>query len=154
DADLAIEVDPAVTRASQLTILALLGFRRISMGVQDLDPEVQRAVARIQSEEETRAAIDCARGVGFESVNLDLIYGLPRQTPSSWTRTLSRIIDMRPDRISLFSFAHVPSVKPHQRRLPVADLPGPLAKHELHRLAYDRLVDAGYVAVGMDHFAL
>jgi oxygen-independent coproporphyrinogen-3 oxidase len=154
DADKAIEVDPAVTRPSQLELLASLGFRRISMGVQDLDPDVQRAVARIQSEEETRAAVVTARAVGFTSVNLDLIYGLPRQTPRSWRRTIERIVTLAPDRISLFSFAHVPAVKPHQRLLPVADLPGPLAKHELHRIGHNDLLDAGYCAIGMDHFAL
>lgn len=154
DAELAIEVDPAVTRASQLELLAGLGFRRISMGVQDLDPDVQRAVARIQTEAETRAAMETARAAGFTSINLDLIYGLPRQTPGSWRRTIDRIIALRPDRVSLFSFAHVPTVKPHQRRLPVAELPLGAAKHELFRLGHDGLVDAGYRAIGMDHFAL
>ena len=124
------------------------------MGVQDLDPEVQRAVARIQTGEETRAAIANARALGFRSVNLDLIYGLPRQTPESWRRTIARIATLEPDRVSLFSFAHVPSVKPHQRRLVVADLPGGAAKLELFRIGHDGLIDAGYRAIGMDHFAL
>jgi len=154
DAELAIEVDPAVTRASQLRLLAGLGFRRISMGVQDLDPAVQEAVRRIQTEEETRAAIATARAAGFRSVNLDLIYGLPRQTPVSWRRTLARIVDLRPDRVSLFSFAYVPTVKPHQRRLPMAEISTGAAKHELFRIGHDALVDAGYRAIGMDHFAL
>ncbi len=154
DAELAIEVDPAVTRASQLELLAQLGFRRISMGVQDLDDRVQRAVARIQTEAETRAAVETARSLGFRSVNLDLIYGLPRQTPESWRRTIERIAAIRPDRISLFSFAYVPTAKPHQRRLPVADLPTGSAKLALFRGAHDGLIDAGYVAIGMDHFAL
>jgi oxygen-independent coproporphyrinogen-3 oxidase len=154
DAELAIEVDPAVTRASQLELLGQLGFRRISMGVQDLDPEVQRAVARIQTEDETRATMEAARRHGFASVNLDLIYGLPRQTPTSFAHTIARIAAMRPDRVSLFSFAYVPTVKPHQRRLPVADIPEGSAKHELFRIGFDGLVDAGYRAIGMDHFAL
>jgi oxygen-independent coproporphyrinogen III oxidase len=154
DAELAIEVDPAVTRPSQIELLARLGFRRISMGVQDLDPDVQRAVKRIQTEEETRAIIERARAAGFRSVNLDLIYGLPRQTPASWKRTIERIVGLRPDRISLFSFAYVPTVKPHQRRLEMADIPSAPAKMELFRTAHDTLVDAGYRAIGMDHFAL
>jgi oxygen-independent coproporphyrinogen-3 oxidase len=154
DAELAIEVDPAVTRASQLELLGDLGFRRISMGVQDLDPDVQRAVARIQTEEETRAIIDTARRVGFRSVNLDLIYGLPRQSAASWQRTIERVVGLHADRISLFSFAFVPTVKPHQRRLAIADLPTGATKLELFRIGHDGLVDAGYRAIGMDHFAL
>ncbi len=155
DAELAIEVDPVVTTPGQLDVLARLGFRRLSVGVQDLDPAVQQAVARIQSEEETGAVIEHARGVGFRSVNVDLIYGLPRQTPTSWRRTVERVVSgLRPDRVSLFSFAHVPSVKPHQRRLPVADIPSGRAKLELFRIGHDALVDAGYRAIGMDHFAL
>src|SRR5262249_13377609 len=122
--ELALEIDPAVTRASQLALLADLGFRRIPMGVQGLDPDVQPAISRIQTEDETRAAIDTARALGFRSVNLDLIYGLPRQTPESWRRTIARVAALRPDRVSLFSFAYVPAVKPHQKRLPVAYLPG------------------------------
>ena len=153
DAELAIEVDPVVTRHSQLEVLARLGFRRISMGVQDLDPEVQRAVARVQTEEETRAAIDGARALGFRSVNLDLIYGLPKQTEQSWRRTMERVLALSPNRVSLFSFAYVPTVKPHQRRLHMADLPSPASKIELFRIAHDAMVDAGYRAIGMDHFA-
>src|SRR5262249_38579001 len=145
---------PAVTRTTQLELLARLGFRRISMGVQDLDEDVQRAIARIQTEEETRAAVDGARSLGLRSVNLDLIYGLPRQTPPSWRRTIERIAAIPPHRISPFSFAYVPTVKPHQRRLPVAELPTGAAKLALFRLAHDALIDAGYVAIGMDHFAL
>lgn len=153
DAELAIEIDPVVTRRAQLELLAGLGFRRLSMGVQDFDPEVQRAVCRVQTEEETREMIETARGLGFRSVNLDLIYGLPRQTSASWARTMERVVALGPDRISLFSFAYVPTVKPHQRRLAVADLPTGMAKLELFRLAHDTLVDAGFRAIGMDHFA-
>jgi oxygen-independent coproporphyrinogen-3 oxidase len=153
DAELALEVDPVVTRPTQLELLARLGFRRLSMGVQDLDPDVQRAVARIQTEEETRAVIERARALGFRSVNVDLIYGLPRQTPETWKRTIERVVAMGPDRVSLFSFAYVPTVKPHQRRLQMADLPSPNTKIELFRIGHDTMVDAGYRAIGMDHFA-
>jgi oxygen-independent coproporphyrinogen-3 oxidase len=154
DADLAVEVNPSVTRPTQLEVLARAGFRRISFGVQDLDEDVQRAVGRSQTEADTRAAVDFARSIGFRSVNLDLIYGLPRQTVASWRRTIARIADLAPDRISLFSFAYVPAVKPHQRRLAVAELPTGATKLELFRTGHDGLVDAGYCAIGMDHFAL
>jgi len=154
DAELAVEVDPAVTTRGQLELLARLGFRRLSMGVQDLDPEVQRAVCRIQTEEETRQALETARAVGFRSVNFDLIYGLPKQTATSWAATVQRIAALRPDRISLFSFAYVPTAKPHQRRLQVADLPLAETKLDLFRIGYEGFVAAGYVPIGMDHFAL
>lgn len=154
DAELAIEIDPSVTRSSQLALLAELGFRRLSMGVQDLDTDVQRAVGRIQTEDQTRSILNTARAVGFESVNFDLIYGLPYQTPASWYRTIERVAELRPDRISLFSFAHVPRIKPHQRRLPIAELPTGVAKLALFRIGHNGLLDAGYRAIGMDHFAL
>ncbi len=154
-AELAIEVDPVVTSFGQLALLARQGYRRLSMGVQDLDPDVQRAVARIQTEEETRAIIEEARRLGFRSVNVDMIYGLPKQTPASWRHTIERVTgSLRPDRVSLFSFAYVPTVKPHQRRLEVADIPTGPAKIELFRIGHDGLIDAGYRAIGMDHFAL
>jgi oxygen-independent coproporphyrinogen-3 oxidase len=154
DAELALEIDPAITTRGQLTLLARLGFRRLSMGVQDLDPDVQRAVNRIQTEEQTRDALETARQAGFTSVNFDLIYGLPRQTPTSWQRTTERVAALRPDRISLFSFAYVPTVKPHQRRLAVVDMPLADAKLELFRIGYQGFVAGGYVPIGMDHFAL
>jgi oxygen-independent coproporphyrinogen-3 oxidase len=122
--------------------------------VQDFDPVVQRAVRRIQSVEETRAMIDYARQLGYGSINLDLIYGLPHQTPETFRRTIAQIVELGPDRVALFSFAYVPSMKPHQRRLPIAAIPSGPAKFELYRAAHDRLVDAGYRAIGMDHFAL
>jgi oxygen-independent coproporphyrinogen-3 oxidase len=153
DAEQAIEIDPAVTRPTQLETLARLGFNRISMGVQDFDPQVQRAVARIQSVEETRAMVDKARAVGFRSVNLDLIYGLPHQTPATWTRLVEEVVGLGPDRIAVFSFAYVPELRPHQRRLPVAALTAGRAKLDLLRTAYDGFVAAGYRPIGMDHFA-
>jgi oxygen-independent coproporphyrinogen-3 oxidase len=143
-----------VTRPEQLALLARAGFNRLSMGVQDFDPAVQRAVNRIQSVEETRAMVVEARALGFQSVNFDLIYGLPRQTPDSWQRTLEQVVALRPDRIAAFSFAYVPEAKPHQRRLPAADIPHGRAKLELFLLAHRTLAGAGYRAIGMDHFAL
>ena len=154
DAEVAIEVDPMVTRREQLALLRGLGFNRLSMGVQDFDPDVQRAVNRVQTVDDTRGVLDYARELGFSSVNFDLIYGLPMQTPASWRATLERVIAMRPDRVSLFSFAYVPEIKPHQRRLPAAFLPIGADKLALFRLGHDIFVDAGYRAIGMDHFAL
>lgn len=153
DAEIAVEIDPVVTRPAQLATLRTFGFRRVSMGVQDFDPEVQRAVNRVQTVEETEALVRCARELGYVSVNLDLIYGLPFQTPASWERTLERVLALGPDRIAVFSFAYVPSVKPHQRRLPVHGLPSPAAKLELFRRAHRAFTSAGYRWIGMDHFA-
>jgi len=154
DAELAVEIDPMVTSSEQLALLRGMGFNRLSMGVQDFDPEVQHAVNRVQSIEDTRATLDYARAIGFKSVNFDLIYGLPLQTPESWRRTLLAVAEMRPDRVSLFSFAYVPELKPHQRRLPAAHLPLGMDKLTLFRAGHDTLVDAGYRAIGLDHFAL
>ncbi len=153
DAELAIEIDPVVTRREQLALLHGLGWNRLSMGVQDFDPRVQDAVQRFQSVEDTRAMVDCARALGWGSVNFDLIYGLPRQTPESWRRTIDQVIELSPDRIAAFSFAYLPALRKQQRRLPQADLPLGAAKLELFRIAYQRLTDAGYVPIGMDHFA-
>ena len=153
-AELAVEIDPVVTRPSQLALLAGFGFRRLSMGVQDFDPGVQAAVARVQTVAETRALLEEARRLGFASVNLDLIYGLPRQTLESWRRTLAEVVALRPDRVAAFSFAYVPTVRANQRKLVAAELPTGRAKLELFRLTHDTLVDAGYQAIGLDHFAL
>lgn len=152
-AELAIEVDPVVTRPAQLVLLGGLGFNRISMGVQDFAPEVQRAVHRVQSVEETAAAIAQARAAGFGSVNLDLIYGLPRQTVASFARTLDQVVALAPDRVAVFSFAYVPRVRPNQRLLPQADIPTGAAKLALFAAAQERLAAAGYGPIGMDHFA-
>jgi len=154
DAEVAIEIDPVVTRAEQLALLGSFGFNRISMGVQDFEPVVQRAVNRVQSVEETAAAIAHARAVGFRSVNLDLIYGLPHQTVESFARTMDTIVALAPDRVACFSFAYVPSVRPNQRRLPLAAIPTGFDKLALLEVAQDRLAAAGYRAIGMDHFAL
>ena len=154
DAEVAIEIDPVVTRPEQLALLGGFGFNRISMGVQDFEPVVQRAVNRVQSVEETAAAIAHARAVGFRSVNLDLIYGLPHQTVESFARTMDTIVALAPDRVACFSFAYVPAVKPNQRRLPLAAIPTGASKLALLEAAQDRLAAAGYRAIGMDHFAL
>jgi oxygen-independent coproporphyrinogen-3 oxidase len=153
DAEVAVEIDPKVTTRSQLALLRSLGFNRLSMGVQDLDPRVQEAISRIQTPEETRDMLETARGLGFRGINFDLIYGLPRQTPQSWTRTLEQVLEMGPDRAAVYAFAHVPDVRPNQRRLPVAELPRGPDKLQLFRLAWEAFTDAGYRPIGMDHFA-
>jgi oxygen-independent coproporphyrinogen III oxidase len=153
DAEVALEIDPAVTTTEQLGLLRTFGFNRISMGVQDFDPCVQKAVNRIQSVEETRRLVDFARASGYASVSLDLIVGLPKQSPAGWSRTLDDVLAMQPNRLAIFSFAYVPDLKPHQRRLVQADLPVAAAKAILYRIAYDRLVATGYQAIGLDHFA-
>jgi oxygen-independent coproporphyrinogen-3 oxidase len=152
-AEVALEIDPAVTRASQLRVLGQLGFNRISMGVQDLDPAVQEAIHRIQSYEETAAAVETARQSGFRSVNLDLIYGLPRQTEASFARTLDRVATLEPDRVAVFSLAYVPDARPNQRRLPIHEMPTGEAKLRLLEQAQQRLTRLGYCAIGFDHFA-
>jgi oxygen-independent coproporphyrinogen-3 oxidase len=154
DAEVAIEIDPVVTRPEQLTLLARLGFNRLSMGVQDFDPAVQAAVCRIQSVAETRDAIAHARAVGFRSVNLDMIYGLPHQTPASFGRTMDQVIALQPDRVAVFSFAYLPAARPNQRRLPMAAVPTGADKLALLDVAQARLGGAGYRAIGIDHFAL
>jgi oxygen-independent coproporphyrinogen-3 oxidase len=149
-----IEVDPRTLQADTITLLGELGFNRISMGVQDFDPVVQKAINRIQSAEATLGAIVDARGAGFKSVNVDLIYGLPKQNVIGFNRTLETVIEAAPDRIALYNYAHLPTVFKPQRRIAEADLPTPDAKLQLLTLAIRRLTDAGYVYIGMDHFAL
>ena len=149
----AIEVDPRKVDARRIAHLASLGFNRISVGVQDFDPEVQRAVNRIQSVDETRAVIDAARASGFRSVNLDLIFGLPRQTVAGFAATLERVVECDPDRVALYSYAHLPAAFTPQRRIKESELPEADTKLELMRMAIRRLEAAGYVHIGMDHFA-
>jgi oxygen-independent coproporphyrinogen-3 oxidase len=153
DAEVAIEIDPKVTSRSQVELLRRLGFNRMSMGVQDLDPAVQEAISRIQTPEETREALERARALGFRGINFDLIYGLPRQTPQSWKRTLAQVLEMSPDRAAVYAFAHVPDVRPNQKRLPLAELPRGTSKLELFRIAWEMFTSAGYRPIGMDHFA-
>jgi oxygen-independent coproporphyrinogen-3 oxidase len=153
DAEVSIEVDPRKVGAETIAFLAGLGFNRISVGIQDFDPAVQTAVNRIQSEEETLAVIDAARANGFVSVNADLIYGLPKQTVAGFSRTLDKVIDASPDRIALYSYAHVPHLFKPQRRIDLEAVPAPEAKLAILALAIDKLGAAGYAYIGMDHFA-
>lgn len=153
DAEISIEVDPRKVDAETIAFLGSLGFNRISVGIQDFDPEVQKAVNRIQSEAETRTVIDAARANGFVSVNADLIYGLPRQTVEGLSTTLDKVIDAVPDRIALYSYAHVPHLFKPQRRISLDEVPTPSQKLAILALAIDKLASAGYAYIGMDHFA-
>jgi oxygen-independent coproporphyrinogen III oxidase len=153
DAELSIEIDPRQADGESVALLARLGFNRMSLGVQDFDPDVQNAVHRIQSEAETRAVLDAARMNGFQSINVDLIYGLPRQTLAGFCRTLDRVIEAAPERIALYSYAHVPHLFKPQRRISDAELPKAETKLALLDLAIGKLTAAGYVYIGMDHFA-
>jgi oxygen-independent coproporphyrinogen-3 oxidase len=152
-AELSLEVDPRRVEPGRMALLAGLGFNRLSVGVQDFDAKVQQAVHRIQSEAETRRVIDEARAHGFRSINLDLIYGLPFQTLDSFNATLDKVLDISPERIALYSYAHLPAVFKPQRRIQQADLPTPEIKLQILTLAIGRLTRAGYVFIGMDHFA-
>jgi oxygen-independent coproporphyrinogen-3 oxidase len=153
DAECSIEIDPRKVGAATVELLAELGFNRMSVGVQDFDAAVQLAVNRIQSEAETLAVLDAARANGFRSLNVDLIYGLPRQTLRGFDVTLDKVLRGAPDRIALYSYAHVPHLFKPQRRISEADLPSPDTKLAILELAIAKLRDAGYVYVGMDHFA-
>ena len=153
DGEYAIEIDPRTVKEDTMARLASLGFNRASLGVQDFDPGVQAAVNRVQSEAQTLDVIDAARRAGFQSINIDLIYGLPRQTVTGFNRTLDRVIAANPDRIALYSYAHLPHVFKPQRRIVEAQLPTPDSKLQILTLAIRRLTEAGYRYVGMDHFA-
>ncbi len=148
-----IEIDPREVGAETVALLREIGFNRMSMGVQDFDPQVQKAVNRIQSEEETLAVLAEARRVGFKSVSIDLIYGLPFQSVASFARTLDKIIAVNPDRLSVFNYAHLPELFKPQRRINEADLPSPAEKLDILSMTIERLAQAGYVYIGMDHFA-
>ena len=148
-----IEVDPRKVDIDTVALLGELGFNRMSIGVQDFNVEVQRAVNRLQSYEETKRVLDAARQSGFESVSLDLIYGLPKQNVISFNRTLEQVLELSPDRISLYSYAHLPTLFKPQRRIDPADMPTADTKLQILQLAIRRLTDAGYVYIGMDHFA-
>ena len=153
NAERSIEIDPRKLAPGRMEELASLGFNRISVGVQDFDAAVQQAVHRVQSEEETRRSIDEARANGVRSVNLDLIYGLPKQSLGSFDTTLERVLALDPDRIALYNYAHLPTVFKPQRRIREEDLPSPEAKLQILTLAIGRLTRAGYLYIGMDHFA-
>jgi len=152
-AERSIEVDPRVTQPEQLATLAEHGFNRISLGVQDLSEVVQQAIRRIQSIEQTAAVSEQARKLGFGSVNFDLIYGLPFQTPESFDATLTEVIALQPDRIALYGYAHVTWVSKQQRGFENKDLPGPERKLAIFLTAIRRLTEAGYLFLGLDHFA-
>jgi oxygen-independent coproporphyrinogen-3 oxidase len=153
-AEIGVEIDPRVTSARHLETLRSLGFNRLSMGVQDFAPEVQEAVNRIQSYEQTRDLVERSRALGYSSVNIDLIYGLPFQTLDSFGRTLDQVLTLRPDRVAAYSFAFVPWMRAHMKRLAEEALPPPRLKLELLALTIDAFVGAGYRQIGMDHFAL
>ena len=153
-AEASIEVDPRVTTAAQLEVLARYGFRRISLGVQDFDPRVQDIVNRVQSEQQVREVSEAARRLGYNSVNFDLIYGLPLQTLASVEATMDAVLRLRPDRIALYGYAHVPWIRPGQRRFTEIDLPEGEAKRALYELGRQRLESEGYREIGLDHFAL
>lgn len=149
-----IEIDPRTVDAARLETLARLGFNRLSFGVQDFDPLVQKAVHRIQPAEQVFALVEAARRIGFESINADLIYGLPKQTPESFDRTLAQVAELRPDRIALYGYAHLPErFKPQRRIIPI-DLPGAGHKVSMLARALAAFEAAGYDYIGMDHFAL
>jgi oxygen-independent coproporphyrinogen-3 oxidase len=152
--DFSIELDPRTVPPDYAPALARLGFNRVSIGVQDFDPEVQRAVNRLQSTDETLDLIDACRDSGFRSVNVDLIYGLPRQTPAAFRRTLRMVMSARPDRVAVYGYAHLPGLFKAQRHLDVTTLPGAGQRLELLRLAVEELSAGGYRYIGMDHFAL
>lgn len=148
-----IEIDPREATSETIALLREIGFNRMSLGVQDFDPKVQRAVNRIQSEEQTMAVLKAARDEGFRSISIDLIYGLSFQTVDSFASTLDRIIDVGPDRLSVFNYAHLPKMFMPQRRINEDDLPSPQEKLDILSMTIERLTAAGYVFIGMDHFA-
>ena len=149
-----IEVDPRSASPETIGLLAELGFNRLSVGVQDFDEDVQRAVNRRQSFEETAAVIEAARGHGFKSVNVDLIYGLPRQDPARMAETLAKVRRLAPDRIALYNYAHLPGIFKPQRRIAESELPSAAGRIDLATLAMRTLTETGYRYIGMDHFAL
>lgn len=154
ESEIAIEIDPRTIVESKVALLRKLGFNRLSMGVQDFDPQVQEAVNRIQPYEMVKTFNDYSRELGFDSINFDLIYGLPHQTVESFTDTIDRVIALRPDRIALYSFAYVPWLKKHQNKIDQASLPDANAKIDIFLKARERLMNSDYQAIAMDHFAL
>ena len=152
--EFSIEIDPRTVADAYLHDLAAMGFNRVSLGVQDCDPDVQRAVNRIQPIEETRRVIYSARHAGFGSISIDLIYGLPLQTLDRFDRTLTSVLAARPDRLAVYGYAHLPQVFKAQRQIRSEDLPSAATRLALLEMTVGRLTDAGYVYIGMDHFAL
>ena len=152
--DCSIELDPRFVSSDDIAVLAAAGLNRASLGVQDFDPAVQAAVNRVQSVEETRAIVEACRRHGFRSVNIDLIYGLPLQTLEGFERTLDTTLQLRPDRLAIYGYAHLPSLFKAQKHIHAEQLPSPETKLQLLQLAIAKLSEAGYVYIGMDHFAL
>lgn len=151
--EISVEVDPRIATREQLELYRELGFTRVSLGVQDFEPQVQEAIGRIQPEVQTRAIYAACRELGFDSVNLDIVYGLPFQTEKSFRRTLREVINLNPDRLACFSYAHVPWVKANQKQVDTTQLPGTYEKFDLFLAAIETLNASGYDWIGMDHFA-
>ena len=149
-----IEIDPRVTTRAQLDLLASRGFNRLSIGVQEFDLSVQQAIGRVQPEEVVAAAQDYGRKLKFRGINFDLIYGLPRQTVAGFRTTIERVIAMRPDRLAVYSYAHLPNMLEHQKKINSDELPSPAIKYELFLTALEMFIAAGYHQIGIDHFAL
>lgn len=154
EAEIAIEIDPRVTTLDHLQVLKSWGVNRLSMGLQDFDPIVQKAVNRIQPFEMTKSLVLSSRSLGFDSLNIDLIYGLPYQTVTSFLKTIDFIKTLNPDRIALYSYAHVPWLKSHQQLIKAQDLPDADSKLDIFISARNALLEAGYMSIAMDHFAL
>jgi oxygen-independent coproporphyrinogen-3 oxidase len=154
DAELGIEADPRVTTRAQLEVLAKHGFKRLSLGIQDFDEAVQHAVNRHQTVEQVREVTENARALGFTSINYDLIYGLPKQTPQSVKNTVNSVRALRPDRIAFYGYAHVPWMKTFQRKFKDSDVPAGAEKRELYECGRGLLLDSEYKEIGLDHFAL
>jgi oxygen-independent coproporphyrinogen-3 oxidase len=148
-----IELDPRFADAGYVRALGRLGFNRVSVGIQDFDPAVQEAVNRLQTEAQTREVIDAARDAGFRSVSVDLIYGLPRQSVDGFRRTLRQVVDLQPDRVAVYGYAHLPALFKAQNQIDPAELPDPATRLALLRTALEMLIAAGYIYIGMDHFA-
>jgi len=153
NAEMSIEIDPVVTKREHLETVRKHGLNRISIGVQDFSDEVQEAVARMQSAEISRGAFAMARELGFESVNIDIMYGLPRQTEAHLERSAREVVALGSDRIALFGYAHVPWIKPHQKKLEIYDLPTAEQRWKMFGAARQVFLEEGYHAIGMDHFA-
>jgi oxygen-independent coproporphyrinogen-3 oxidase len=152
--EFSIEVDPRTVGTERLGVLAEMGFNRISLGIQDIDPKVQKAVNRIQDTKSTLDMIEGSRKLGFNSVSVDLIYGLPLQTVKSFTETIDTVVSARPNRLAVYNYAHLPHLFRAQRMIESDDIPSPDTKLKLMELTIERLIDSGYVYIGMDHFAL
>jgi oxygen-independent coproporphyrinogen-3 oxidase len=152
--EFSIEVDPRTVSNDRLAKLAEMGFNRISLGIQDIDPKVQQAVNRVQDPQTTLDMVEGSRKLGFNSVSVDLIYGLPYQTTDSFSDTIDTVVKVRPDRLAVYNYAHMPHIFRAQRLINASDIPSPEIKLELMELTIRRLTDAGYVYIGMDHFAL